>query len=96
MKYKLLQIKNLEECPYVFMRFKFADNHGFDLSDYTVVYEGEVKDGDPQETLESLFVEFNISHPHDFKGHSLSVSDVVQLGDDYYYCDSLGWVKIEQ
>lgn len=94
MNYKLLQIKNLEECPYVFMRFKFADTHGFDLKDYKVVYKGEVEDGDPQEILENLFVKFNVNHPEDFKGHSLSVSDVVQLGDDYYYCDSFGWTKI--
>lgn len=42
-------------------------------------------------TLEDLFYEFNINLPNDFCGHSLSVSDVVLLGDKLYFCDSFGW-----
>ena len=31
------------------------------------------------ETLEAIYTKFNIDHPEDFRGHSLSVSDVVIL-----------------
>jgi hypothetical protein len=37
---------------------------------------------------------FNLEHPKDFRGHSLSVSDIVQMEDEFYYCDSFGWKKI--
>ena len=37
-----------------------------------------------------------IHHPKDFRGHSLSVSDVVRLDGTDYYCDSLGWVNIKE
>ena len=42
-------------------------------------------------TLESIFEKFNIDRPEDFKGHSLSVSDVVVIGTDAYYVDKAGF-----
>lgn len=94
MKYEILQVKNLEKCPYIFMRYSFAESRGFDLKDYEAVYKGEIEGESPDEMLEELFEIFNINHPEDYNGHSLSVSDVVKLGDDYYYCDSIGWKKL--
>jgi hypothetical protein len=35
-----------------------------------------------------------MSHPSDFRGHSLSVSDVVYLDGKYYYCDSFGYKEL--
>ncbi len=43
------------------------------------------------ETLEAIFQKFNIDRPKDFKGHSLSVSDVVVVGRDAYYVDKAGY-----
>ena len=43
---------------------------------------------------------FNLNHPNDYNGHSLSVSDVVQVIElsnveaGFYYCDSFGWRKL--
>lgn len=34
--------------------------------------------------------------PPDFKGHSLSVSDIVRLDSRLYYCDSVGWVLLQE
>jgi hypothetical protein len=45
--------------------------------------------------LESLFAKFNINHPADFKGHSLSVSDIIELNGKYYYCDSISFVQLK-
>lgn len=94
MKYKLLQIKDVENCSYVFSGFKFAQQKGFSLQDYEVVYEGEVEDVDVENMLEKLFTLFNIFRPEDFEGRSMSVSDVVELEENYYYTDIYGFKKI--
>ena len=69
---------------------------GFSKHCYKKVYEGEVEEKDDLvKTLDYLFTKFNIAHPDDFRGHSLSVSDVVELDGVWYYCDSYGWVNVE-
>lgn len=97
MKYKLYQIKDVENCSYVFSGLSFAQkDNKFSLNDYEVVYEGEIDNYNIKYTLETLFEIFNIYQlqPKDFKGRSMSVSDVVELGGDYYYCDHIGFKKI--
>lgn len=47
------------------------------------------------ETLEAIFQKFNIDRPEDFKGHSLSVSDVVVVGGDAYYVDKAGYKPLK-
>lgn len=63
-------------------------------SNYETVYEGELETND----LESIFAKFNTEHPNGFKGHSLSISDVVELydesGSEFYYVDRVGFQKI--
>ena len=59
---------------------------------YSKVYEGYIKDSDT--ILDDIYYKFNMKHPEDFKGHSLSVSDVVELDGKFYYCDSYGWTEI--
>lgn len=63
---------------------------------YDKVYEGNVTAKD----LEDVYRIFNMEHPSDFRGHSLSVSDVVQVcGNDplrgFHFCDSFGFVSID-
>jgi hypothetical protein len=41
---------------------------------YDQVYSGKLSSTD---TLDSIYERFNLQHPDDFRGHSLSVSDVV-------------------
>lgn len=45
-------------------------------------------------TLGVLFEKFNINHPEDYKGRSLSVGDIVQIEDIYYICCSMDWKEI--
>ena len=49
--------------------------------------------------LESIYSRFNIDRPEDFKGHSLSVSDIVAIRQagvvSCYYCDSIGFQKLD-
>ena len=50
------------------------------------------------ELLEDVYAKFNLRHPDDFKGHSLSVSDVVVLTkgglSKAFYCDSFGFEEL--
>ena len=94
MKYKIKQIKDIKNCDYAFEWWDWAKEK-FTLDDYDVVYEGEIEGTNPNAVLEELFKIFNIERPEDFTGHSLSVSDVVELDGVNYYCDSIGWVKLE-
>lgn len=68
--------------------------------DYELVYEGEVGEFRGNATLEALFAQFNTNHPEDFRGHSLSVSDVIVISvdgkDTAYFCDSFGFTKMPE
>lgn len=58
-------------------------------------YEDDFKGHTKNEILDQLFYKFNMNCPEDFKGHSLSVSDIVILDDsNIYYCDSYGWQEV--
>lgn len=54
----------------------------------------------PDMSLEDIFEKFNIDRPEDFKGHSLSVSDVVVLHrtdtDTAHYVDSIGFADVSK
>ena len=77
-------------------------NDGVQLNkdDYELVYEGEVGEFRGNATLEALFAQFNTNHPEDFRGHSLSVSDVIVISvdgkDTAYFCDSFGFTKMPE
>lgn len=100
MKYSIFQIKfpsnECEEKIYLKYAFNSLDRiDNVDLNRYKKVYEGNLEMTGPDiEILEKLFTMFNINHPEDFKGRSMSTSDIVLLNDQYYYCDSYGWEKI--
>lgn len=65
------------------------------LNDYDVVFTGELlEECDELVMCEQLFTTFNINHPENFKGHSLSVSDIVKINENYYFCDNFGFVKL--
>ena len=68
---------------------------------YKTVYRGALPDleDDRMALLETLYTRFNIDHPADFTGHSLSVSDIVAIKETgktrYYFCDSIGFNELE-
>lgn len=97
MRYYIYQIKDIATCNYAFQGWKEA-RESWSLFDYKPVWCGKIK-GKPEEVLEELFVTFNVNRPKNFRGHSLSVSDVVVLNKgnydvDIYYCDDFGWKEI--
>ena len=68
-----------------------------EAGNYDRIYTAPLSEGD---TLEGIYTRFNIDHPEDFTGHSLSVSDVVVLhqsgNDRAYYVDSFGFSEVPQ
>ena len=69
-----------------------ATGHAVDPANYDLIYSAPLA---PGTSLEDIFTRFNLDHPKDFKGHSLSVSDVVVLHqngqDTAHYVDSIGY-----
>ena len=68
-----------------------------DRANYELVYSAPLA---PETSLEDIYTRFNIDHPKDFKGHSLSVSDVVVLHQDgqdtAHYVDSFGYKSVPE
>ena len=91
MEYKIYQLT--KKTDYRFESWKWAKEK-FDMNDYTCMYDGTITGDNNYSMLEDLFYKFNMERPEDFRGHSLSVSDVVSLEGKLYYCDSCGWVEI--
>lgn len=73
---------------------------------YDLVYVGEMSELSKDfirlqtqgDTLEALYEKFNIDHPEDFKGHFLSVSDIVVLHENgknsAHFVDSVGFTGL--
>ena len=63
---------------------------------YDRVYDGKLDCN----SLETIYEKFNIDHPADYKGRSLSVSDVVEIRESdtlnpgFYFVDSIGFKSI--
>ena len=76
---------------------------GVTESRYDLVYSGALSPAlaanrTPEDILEGLYTRFNLNRPDDFRGHSLSVSDVIALNlngqTECYYTDSFGFYKL--
>ena len=68
---------------------------------YNLIYTGELSDIKEQEQrgkLNAIFEKFNIDHPADYRGHSLSVSDIVVLHENgknsTHFVDSYGFTEL--
>lgn len=97
--YGIYQLKESEERTYQFMGMREAGSLGFEIhgEDYDLIYSDQLA---VEDTLDSLYEKFNINHPQDFTGHSLSVSDVVVIrrsGESKaYYVDSFGFTELPE
>ena len=104
-KYAIFQVKRGEE----YSRLSFNSwnelkkfNIPFDKNNYEEVYGGYVSDVSRSQgrgvILDNIYTKFNIDRPEDFRGHSLSVSDVIVLEDNNvssaFYVDSYGMADV--
>ena len=77
--YAIFQLKDNDSLrDYRFSDSDYLKKHGLyiDRENYNRVYRGRLK---PNETLEDIYERFNVNHPKDFYGHSLSVGDIVVM-----------------
>ncbi len=74
-----------------------ATGHTVDRANYELVYTAPLT---KDMTLGDIWEKFNIDHPADFKGHSLSVSDIVVLHQNgentAHYVDSIGFQQVPE
>jgi len=102
MKIKIYQINTDRDdygCAFMGMEWlkKAMDTEAPDSAIYDRVFDGEIYGTTP----EDVFAKFNWEHPSGYKGRSLSVSDVVEIGEGaevepgFYFCDSIGFKKVD-
>ena len=97
--FSIYQLKDDVPVDYHFRSLERLQEKGLavDPANYEKIYTAPLT---PGTTLEGIFEKFNIDRPEDFKGHSLSVSDVVVLHqngkDTAHYTDSIGFVDISK
>ena len=78
--------------PYDTLMRKFGPP---DIENYEKVFDGAVNTND----LEELFEKFNMDWPSGYTGHSLSISDILELydeqGSEFYFVDVVGFRQVE-
>ena len=96
--FDIWQLKDTPEARQLrFMNSEFLARHDLtvDLSNYARVYTSDLK---PGTSLEDLYTQFNLNHPEDYRGHSMSVSDLVILNQGgetaAFFCDSIGFTDV--
>ena len=86
---------------YRFMNYDYLQSKGVtpERGGYDAIYTGGFMDyGNARANLDMIYQRFNVDHPADFKGHSLSVSDIVALKQNgvvsCHYVDSIGFREL--
>lgn len=100
--YAIYQLKRDDATTDIrFMNSDYLREKGIEpqYENYELIYTGALsKNGSQIDKLEDLYRIFNIEHPQDFTGHSLSVSDIVALKQagvvSYHYVDSIGYKEL--
>lgn len=99
-RFGIYQIKSGEELHY--HRFEPLDRleqygRKVEKANYDLIYTASLQEG---QSLDDIYEEFNLYHPENFRGHSLSVSDIVLIhrnGENHsYYVDRFGFQEVPQ
>lgn len=82
---------------YMFLSHDSLEDYEMRREDYRLEYVAPLTETD---TLDTIYERFNIDHPEDFQGHSLSVSDIVVMNRDgevkAYFVDSFGFTDVTE
>ena len=98
--YEIYQLKkdlpNRRDLSFISYDELLSAGERVDRNNYDLIYTGDYNG----ESLDEIYQIFNIHHPDDFKGHSLSVSDIVVIHDlgesEAYYVDSAGFKNVPE
>jgi len=95
-KVRIYQIET--ESEYAFRGYDFVKEKSClapPADIYNVFFDGQLE----TDNIDDIFYIFNTNHPLDYKGRSLSVSDIIEFYDDtgsnFFYCDYSGYIEIE-
>ena len=100
--YAILQLKDEAETrPMRFVSYAELKRSGDEpsIDHYELIYVAPLLPYKDQNTLlNDIYEKFNIAHPADFYGHSLSVSDIVAIRTNgqvsFHYVDSIGFQEL--
>ena len=99
-RFGIYQLKDTEEARDIhFMGMDYLESKGIAVTkeNYDLLYTAPLEEGT---SLEDIYTHFNIDRPADFRGHSLSVSDVVVLHQNgentSHYVDSFGYREVPE
>lgn len=101
--YAILQLRDIDETRqerFASLRYLHRKGKEPGIDHYEIVYTADLPTFTDRDTmLKSLYTKFNIDHPADFTGHSLSVSDIVVLKTggvvSCHYVDSVGFTELK-
>lgn len=98
--YEIWQLESIEENRgIIYESYDMLAENGekVDPNRYSLKYSAELQ---PGEDLDSLYEKFNVKRPEDFRGHSLSVSDIIVMkgaeNAAAYYVDSFGFREVPE
>ena len=99
-QFGIYQLNNSPQARDIhFMNSDFLEMKGIAVvrENYDLIYTAPLEEGT---SLEDIFTHFNIDRPEDFRGHSLSVSDVVVLHQNgentCHFVDSFGYKEVPE
>lgn len=75
---------------------RFQGSQNIDYKVYDKVYTADIDCN----SLEDVYKKFNLDHPEDYRGRSLSVSDIVEVkgggktAPGFYFCDDFGFKEV--
>lgn len=96
---RIFQVETFKTREFGWMGLEELKSYGLevDRKNYELVFIGATHFGQGKEweKLEQLYHDFNQNHPKYYAGRSMSMGDVVQLGEKYFYCDKIGFTQIE-
>ena len=92
---KVLQIDSKKENAHfrMFESLESLQRHklNFNFNYYKIVYDGMM---DNVENPEDVYKQLQFTKPKGYKGHSLSVSDIVVMDGKFLFCNSFGFVDV--
>lgn len=93
-QFKVYQLPVEHNAKFMNLEFVRENNIMPKLEDYKLVYEGEFEPQGEYSEPDQLYMKFQGEKPEGYTGHSISMSDVVEIDGKYYYCDDYGWEEI--
>ncbi len=100
-RYTIFQIDHkVDKRNYMFMPQDFLLKHGDEFPPPKDMYREVYSEWQPKFDPEFVFTRFNTNHPADYKGRSLSISDIIRYTFSSgktvdLYCDHVGYIGVD-